>query len=518
MTITNHFLLKRKREASMNLQHGLHARRQGDKRYRLSNGVRKLYSYTTPNYTLYDVNMPTECINIRRFTPDGKMILVSIGPTNNSIRQETPYELKDPIPLNNYAFYIIEIENGQLQDYCIFEKDYIHLTDHAGVSIVDDLFSVLCIQTQIIHVFQINDSGTLKLVNSIGQYLYRDDQDVLTQYTEAERRYQTRDGEEVSSLSSNETVNENDDVSVNNMVIDENSLADGDWDLAVPEEFSSSLMTARALEELLENTGFYDLLFNAGEDDEGEEDVDEATIEDIPYCGFTQALLSWGFGKQFFYGRFEWFLSLKMWRTQFIGHRHLLIKMTTFPPIFTTNNAHEGMKITLFIIFNIAESRIEEVFDNTSTKVADILLDHGEWLHNISTSDEFTPFLSAPGSSVYDRYTLGKKFESWCRPEKNGSYPLAMQRLSLYLPRPPDTQPNCPYFDLSLFSYPERMISCQNWTKGPWDLIKFYSRETTQFKFMIDARTRLGGQSIGESIRAPGLVPPPDDAKTETTK
>lgn len=68
------FLIKSLRDASVTLLNILRDRQQGIKQRQKSNGVRQIYSHVTPNHTLFDVDIPLDCLNIRRFTPDGKVI------------------------------------------------------------------------------------------------------------------------------------------------------------------------------------------------------------------------------------------------------------------------------------------------------------------------------------------------------------------------------------------------------------------------------------------------------------
>ena len=77
--------------------------------------------------------------------------------------------------------------------------------------------------------------------------------------------------------------------------------------------------------------------------------------------------------------------------------------------------------MALFIIFNITKSSIENVFDNTNNKVADLLLNNSGSMFNNVYSEKPRPFFSAPGSNpLIERAILQKKIGSWSRPEKGG--------------------------------------------------------------------------------------------------
>ncbi|KAI9494863.1 De-etiolated protein 1 Det1-domain-containing protein [Zychaea mexicana] len=543
----------------------------------MSNGIRKVFSHVTPNHTLFNVDMPLDCANIQRFTPDGKylisftacqqgirlhlllttayddpkseevrssstpstfhqffslhytrmlsmpdnhllckefclitknhkhMILVSSCISTGSSadhRQSIPHELDITIQLFDYAFYIVELETGKVVDQQSFRHDYIHLIDHAGISIVEELFSVLCIQTQEIHVFKIHDSGRFHLLQSFGQFLHNDDELLLSAYEEAENQWHNDQSSyctSTNSLSSEKDLNDD--------IRNSSDSSIGDWGKALPREEadSSRLMTAKELDTLLRMEGYY-------------ESADDKEAKGAPpYGGLFQALLSKlykrsiaaakGLGLQYFYANLSLYSTLKMWRMQFLGRNRLLIKMTTLPPNFlsplrTVDQHTKVQSNTLFVIFNMIRAEIEDVFDDTSSKVADLLLNSHSQRNNSSIQPVVDgglyknagigaqkTYLTARGTTIYDRKALEKLIKTWRRPESEGSDAIAMQKLSLFLPRPPEMQPHSPYLDPSLFRYPKRMLYLQDRTKVQMDQIPFHCRQTALYKFMLDART-----------------------------
>jgi hypothetical protein len=59
------------------------------------------------------------------------------------------------LPLENATFHVVHIATGAIAYRCRFRRDFIQLVQHSGVYIYKDLFAVLSIQNQLIHLFRI---------------------------------------------------------------------------------------------------------------------------------------------------------------------------------------------------------------------------------------------------------------------------------------------------------------------------------------------------------------------------
>jgi hypothetical protein len=91
--------------------------------------------------------------------------------------------------LEDITFYLVGLQDGIVYDKRAFRRDYIPLAHHAGVYLYNDLFAVLSIQTQTIHLFQIQGSRFLD-VRTIGTQCYEDDDLAFAQQQELERQYE----------------------------------------------------------------------------------------------------------------------------------------------------------------------------------------------------------------------------------------------------------------------------------------------------------------------------------------
>ncbi|KAI8147736.1 De-etiolated protein 1 Det1-domain-containing protein [Fennellomyces sp. T-0311] len=394
-----------------------------------------------------------------------------------------------------------------------------HIVDHAGVSLYEDQFAVLSIQTQTIHLFRISESGKLYLQQSLGTFLRSDDASILAMQLIEEQYYQELQQPAVAGTDN--PLNTSRDVLdhyVHVLPVDEVHEGQGTMDELhnSVENDAAAFLTQEQLETMVESAhdstqvdAVSDVEVSSlpigGEHNPLSQGTNGSPNQDQKYpslhSGLTQAMLSFLYklfskqtrelDRQYFYSNYNWFTSLKMWRMQLIGPDQLLIKLTRMPPEFALLRSGEQYSFspederTMFVIFDFAESRIIDMFENCSNKVEGLMLKSADALRNVTPA---TPYESTPGMSDSEREYFKKKIESWSRADKGGCHQDAMQKLSLYLPRQPNAQPQCPYFDLSLFRYPEKMIAFQNWTRTTLDIISFYCKSTNLLRFRLDTR------------------------------
>ncbi|KAI8146836.1 De-etiolated protein 1 Det1-domain-containing protein [Fennellomyces sp. T-0311] len=451
-------------------------------------------------------------------TKDQKyMILSSMGLWDGVSCPAAPVVLDITVPLSDFAFYTVDIETGELVDKHLFHGDYIQIADHTGVSLYEDKFSVLSIQTQTIHLFRINESGKLHLYQSIGAYLRNDDESIVVMQETEEENY--RDLQELLadiSDTSSDTSNDILDRYVPMLSADqvlENPFTAGDQLIQDQLETTFDGVNGNQMYTISDIESF------PVQSEEDHDQLDQQANgvpnynreKPLSYNGFTQAMLSFLYklfsqstmelSMQYFHSNYDWFASLKMWRIQLIGSDRLLIKLTQTLPEFAILRSHEPDLIppederTMFVIFDLAELHIVDVYENCSNKVRDLLFKTADALRNVTPP---TPYESTPGLSDLEREYFKTKIAYWSQADTGRCYQTAMQKLSLYLPRRPNSQPQCPYFDLSLFRYPENMMAVQNWTSTTLDTMNFYCRSTDRLRFKLDAR-----ESPSPSIQLP---------------
>ncbi|PVU98749.1 hypothetical protein BB560_005614, partial [Smittium megazygosporum] len=137
-----------------------------------SSCIKRSYKHIFPDSILTTVRAP-ECF-WKRFSPDGKLIIAQTKRASQPILQEIS-SLNGPYSTENLKIVILDINTGKELSKMVFESDLIHLNNHKGVSLYDNMLCVVSIKFQKIYVLKILDSGKLETVVTIGDNLYADD-------------------------------------------------------------------------------------------------------------------------------------------------------------------------------------------------------------------------------------------------------------------------------------------------------------------------------------------------------
>ncbi|XP_068241948.1 DET1 homolog [Palaemon carinicauda] len=139
----------------------------------------------------HTVNVATNGEQLNRecslFTDDGRYVIVgSASPEDNNIidhfdlyRNNESVTPNPRSPLEDYTLHIIDMEMGHLCDYRTFKHDKIFLSHNQGLYLYGQTLSVLSVQHQTIHIFQITPNGTFLDVRTIGRICYEDDDYIL---------------------------------------------------------------------------------------------------------------------------------------------------------------------------------------------------------------------------------------------------------------------------------------------------------------------------------------------------
>ena len=125
------------------------------------------------------------------FTDDGKYVIVGSA----VYIPEEPHPLFFEIyrnnesvspnqrsPLEDYSLHLVDMEMGRLCDSRHFKCDKIFLSHNQGLYLYRDTLSVLSVQQQTIHIFQVSSDGSFIDVRTIGRFCYEDDELVLSAY------------------------------------------------------------------------------------------------------------------------------------------------------------------------------------------------------------------------------------------------------------------------------------------------------------------------------------------------
>ncbi|CAG8503793.1 2965_t:CDS:10 [Ambispora gerdemannii] len=445
---------------------------------------RQFYTTLFPNETIFVVKVPN-FINLRRFTPDGKMILASSIHSLCSPEEARKYpcSLDSLSKFEDVTFYLIEIETGQICDKITFENECIYLSHHYGVALIGNLFSVLSVQNQTIHILHIREDGHFVDERSIGWFNHEDDELVMARYREFNDHFEARKQKEGNSYKKRKLSHES---SIYEEIMHPPSTSSSYESISLIDRMDFEVPSTRLMSPTLHIPTQTD-----------PEIMQKFTIiEDgsPPYSGIKQKLLAYlfkqahntndgGSALRHFYQIFEQLSSLVMWRLQFIDESRLLIKFTNLDCIISYH-AENAINPAFFVIYNYQESEIESVYDNASEEFLDAFEKSSETFQQIAFNEPFL-FNSTYSNNLYARENL-RKHQYAVRYARNGGPTQAIKRVLACLPFSPQSRSESPYFDQSLFIYDEKIISacdrpkpCQD---GP---IKFHSRVTGELKFQI---------------------------------
>lgn len=118
------------------------------------------------------------------FTVDGRYLIVAaaaiiheeqtprMGELFRNNESITPTSTLQP---EDYWLYSVDIHSGQLMDTRRFKCDRIFLAHNQGLCLYNHTLAVLSVQHQTIHVFRIDEDGHFIELQSIGRFLYDDD-------------------------------------------------------------------------------------------------------------------------------------------------------------------------------------------------------------------------------------------------------------------------------------------------------------------------------------------------------
>lgn len=380
------------------------------------------------------------------------IVLASSTPT--ALRDSSGVPASSPEFRNeNYTFYLVRLEDGKELDRITFTHDFIFLQHHAGVSLYEDMFAVLSIRTQTIHIFQIKPSGKFVPVHSVGQFCYDDDALVVAQQQEAEERFLRENSAEHPQPAP---------VHMPPPVMLPPDAAIPSTGAPLPQQRAST-------------PSFAGREFPSG-----------------PMSGIKQRLLSFLHRQakmspepqamRSFFASFDQYANLMLWRMQLLDDKHVLIKFGSLDVIMGSRLSYDSSTHTaLFAVYNIQTTEIVGVFTNTSE-------------HLFQQFEQFCDFfrasVSAPsyGSSSSNneivREQLRRQIHALATAKSNRG--AAVRRMLSCLPMGPQSQHESPYLDQAMFAYDEKAISFADRPKPCFDQpVKFHSRRTGQLRFKL---------------------------------
>ncbi|KAG2173236.1 hypothetical protein INT43_004610 [Umbelopsis isabellina] len=230
--------------------------------------------------------------------------------------------------------------------------------------------------------------------------------------------------------------------------------------------------------------------------DEGDENQ-SGKLKESPglISGFRQKFMTYlyrkavnerdgGISLRHFYCNFDAFASMKLWRVQLLSGHKLLVKLNNVTHALG-RQAETSMQMAVFVIYNMATTEVETVFDHSSSSVLEFYEGHADILRGLP-HEGITWHGSSYINSEVVKDSLKRQMYVW-RYAMNGGRAEAMRRMSLSLPQCPQSYLECPYFDQSLFNFDEKYVSSLDGPKSSQNSpIKFYVRQNGRMKFKID--------------------------------
>lgn len=122
------------------------------------------------------------------FTQDNRHIIVaSTGFCSENVSYYERYRNNESVPagsrmqMRNYTFHIVDLVEGKVTDRLMFNVDYIDIDHSHGIYLYKNIFSVLSVLHQTIHIYQIDSAGKFILVRNVGRFCYEDDEYLMRQ-------------------------------------------------------------------------------------------------------------------------------------------------------------------------------------------------------------------------------------------------------------------------------------------------------------------------------------------------
>lgn len=102
-----------------------------------------------------------------------------------------------------------------------------------------------------------------------------------------------------------------------------------------------------------------------------------------------------------FYLHFENFKALKLWKMQLLDENHLLIKYAS-EEVVTLKSGDANSQSSFFVVYNMVESKVLAVYENTSKELLDLFENFCDCFRNTNIYNE-TQFTCSPSNNLYAR-------------------------------------------------------------------------------------------------------------------
>lgn len=307
------------------------------------------------------------------------------------------------------TFHVVDLDLRCKTDECTFAKDFILLSENNGVSIYDDVFCVLSIKNQCVHLFHLSRDGKLLKIRTVGDFVFEDDELELRRHNYLEAQFRAR----------HKALKEkNDDVDMRDNA--GSPVANGNEGDDI---FSG--ITQRLLGFLAKKA-----LHETGHDKHGR----------------NERL------KQFYF-HFQDYQNLIMWKMQLLDRNHLLIKFDKRQSVWnaeTSSGRYSG-------VFHLTKGCFVCFFMNSSEALAYLYQNFTDHFKVMSGDHMWSRYISSYANDQFLRAQLDKQRGRYNK-VYGSEFELAHQ-ISSFLPLSPKMTNSSPYLDMRLFQFDDRFVS-----------------------------------------------------------
>ena len=485
------------------------------------------------------------CKDFCLFTRNKKhMILASATPSNCRLAeaQRFPTSLTCITNQDDVTFWVIDVLTGDICDSKTYRNDYMYLTNHAGVHLFDNLLGITSVQNQCIYILMIKDSGQMVEVNTVGYFSREDDELQIAMQSEAELKFnndvmekqlndakdaeavETNDGRltrasltpqlvngvsrellEIAFLRTTTTISNDVAYALFNRSIDDHHnnhevpIARG-----VNSNTANIMNASRRWNPRLQlnQTGMNGFFSSASEIAFGTSIPPQITEELMPMGAIKQRIMAYLYKRALtssfpgamnhFHLTFPHFVSMVMWRMQFLDRHRILIKLGSIENI--TGRAAEPSTgfAAFFAVYCMKTTAVLGVFENNSEELFEMFEKWDMFCEGSVSFDDPVVLPSRPNTSSYARQLVRKQMFAVTK-ARNGGWAQAIRRVLSSLPVNPQSFSESPYFDHGLFSYDDKTLNSSERIRPFVDApCKFYCRETGRHKFRLDTTSEQG--------------------------
>jgi de-etiolated-1 len=428
---------------------------------------------------------------------DQYLVLASSVVSSGAVADPPAGHLAGVQASDDYTFHVVETRTGVVLGRRVFANDHIQISGNAGVSIHAGLLSVLSIRNQTIHMLQITSAGELVDVRKVGQHCLEDDELELSlaEMTTLNPTPTAPEPASESTIISRTSTTTTTTTTSNDGTLQQAFVAITTAQPAPPAPSAPTQQPASDEPKLAPAPGLI----------VGLKHKVLAYMYKL-HAGSSRALLH-------FYHLFPQYESLVMWKASLLDERHLLVKFGSVEGVtlrggegllgqaINNNNNNnltqqqqqqqqqqlqQQQQTYFFAVYNFVDAEVVSVHDNSDERFLEIFERHFEWFVPRPSDGPLTANAQmSTAITAFSKERMQRQKEAMLS-AKSGGRNFTTKRILIQVPLSPQAISDSPYFDSSLFTYDERIISSSDRLKPCSEHpVKFHSRRTNAVVFKV---------------------------------